>query len=178
MEMGFRPLTRADFPLLAQWLGAPHVQRWWREASDPGSVEASYGPAVDGSDPTEHFVVEVDGRPIGMVQRCRLRDYPDYQRALSAAGAPADAATLDYLIGEAAWSGRGLGPAVIAEAVQAAWRRYPEVVAIVIAVQQDNRPSWRALEKAGFRRAWSGVVDSEDPSDNGRSYVYLLPRPA
>jgi aminoglycoside 6'-N-acetyltransferase len=44
-------------------------------------------------------------------------------------------------------------------------------------VQIENRPSWRALEKAGYRRTWSGLVDSGDPSDDGPSHVYVLDRP-
>jgi aminoglycoside 6'-N-acetyltransferase len=163
-------------PLLSRWLAAPHVARWWREPSDASSVQAAYGPAIDGEDPTEVLIAEFDGRPIGMLQRYLLSDNPDYQRALSPAGAPAAAASLDYLIGEEELTGRGIGPAMIAEGSAGIWRR-PEIVAIVVAVQQDNRPSWRALEKVGYRRAWSGTIASGDPSDAGPSYAYVLDRP-
>ena len=52
------------------------------------------------------------------------------------------------------------------------------VVAIVVTVQIENRRSWRALEKAGYRRTWSGFVHSGDPSDDGPSHVYVLDRPS
>lgn len=175
--MVLRPSTRADLPLLASWLAAPHVARWWREPNDASSVQAAYGPAIDGDDPTEVLVAESDGRPIGMLQRYLLSDNPDYAHALAPAGAPGAAASLDYLIGEEALTGRGLGPAMIAEGSAGIWRRHPDIVAIVVAVQQDNRPSWRALEKARYRRTWSGTVESGDPSDAGPSYVYALERP-
>ena len=39
--------------------------------------------------------------------------------------------------------------------------RYPSECRIVVDLQQDNVASWKALEAAGFRRAWAG--DSSQP---------------
>jgi aminoglycoside 6'-N-acetyltransferase len=153
------------------------VKRWWREPGDADAVQAAYGPAIDGTDPTELLIAELEGRPIGMLQRYRLADNPDYERALQPAGAPRPAAGLDYLIGDRELTGRGLGPVIITQGSVGAWTAYPEIVAIVVSVQVENRRSWRALEKAGYRRTWSGVVDSGDPSDDGPSHVYALHRP-
>lgn len=107
-----------------------------------------------------------------------LTGNPGYERALEPSGAPRPAAGIDYLIGEPDLTGRGLGPSMIAQGAADAWTAYPEIVAIVVVVQVDNRPSLRALEKAGYRRVWSGIVDSGDPSDDGPSHVYLLDRPS
>jgi aminoglycoside 6'-N-acetyltransferase len=177
VKLTLRQLGRADLPQLSRWLEAPHVKMWWRETGDADSVAAEYGPAIDGTDPTELLIAELDGRPIGMLQRYRLADNPDYERALEPAGAPRPAAGIDYLIGESHLTGRGLGPLMIAQASTAAWTVYPDIVAIVVTVQIDNRRSWRALEKAGYRRTWSGFIDSGDPSDDGPGYVYVLNRP-
>jgi aminoglycoside 6'-N-acetyltransferase len=178
MDLTFRALDRADLPRLGQWIAASHVQPWWREPADPASVEAAYGPAIDGPDPTELFVVQLDGRPIGFIQRCLLRDNSDYGEALSRAGTDPDAATIDYLIGDPTLVGQGLGTQLIATFVADTWVRHPDVDSIVVAVQQDNVASWRVLEKSGFRRVWSGVVDSGHPSDDGDSHVYELSRVA
>ncbi|MDP9387090.1 MAG: acetyltransferase [Actinomycetota bacterium] len=173
MSLRFRPLRREDFALLAQWLAEPHVERWWREEHSPAAIEANYGGAVDGVDPSEVFVVVRDDEPIGLVQRGRLRDDPEWEQALAVAPTPTNAATLDYLIGTEALLGHGLGGEIIRRFVEDTWTRYPEIAAIVVSVQQDNRRSWRALEKAGFERAWAGMVESGDPSDSGPSYVYV-----
>jgi aminoglycoside 6'-N-acetyltransferase len=173
----FRPLRRDDFPLLGTWLAAPHVRRWWPEDPDPAALEAAYGPAVDGPDPTELFVAEHDGHPIGFVQRYRLVDNPAWQRALAPAGAPTDGAGIDYLIGEEQRTGQGLGPSLIAAFVDDTWPRYPGVSAVVVGVLEENRRSWRALEKAGFLRIRTGQLDSHDPSDAGISAVYVRTRP-
>lgn len=176
-RLGFRRLTREDFPLLSRWLAQPHVQRWWRQDPSPDAVEADFGPAVDGSDPTEILIVLDGQRPVGLVQSYRIGDHPAWHRALTVIAAPADAVGIDYLIGEPDATGRGLGPTTIRRFVDEIWRRYPSTPAVVVPVQQHNPASWRALEKAGFRRVWSGVLRSDDPSDEGPSHVYELARP-
>jgi aminoglycoside 6'-N-acetyltransferase len=172
----FTPLHRADFPLLGEWMAAPHVEPWWREAYDPASIEARYGPAVDGTDPTELFIVRRDGQPVGFIQRYLIDDNPDWKRSLEPAAVPEPALGVDYMIGREDLLGQGLGPAIIDRCVREAWRRYPHVVAAAADVDPHNRRSWRALEKCGFRRVWSGTIVSDDPSDNGPAYVYVRMR--
>lgn len=162
--------------MLSHWLAAPHVQRWWREEHELDAVEARYGPLVDGVDPTQVFVVEGDGEPIGLVQRYRIRDNPEWERTLAVAMTPPDAAGIDYLLGDEALTGRGVGAEMVERFAEDTFACYPDCAAIVVGVQQANRRSWRALEKAGFRRTWSGVLDSDDPSDEGPSHVYLRHR--
>jgi len=177
MSLEFRPLTRDDFPMLSGWLAAPHVARWWREEHDPMVVEGNYGPCVDGADPTEVFVVEREGQSIGMIQRYRFSDNPGWHRALAVGVDVDDAAGIDYLVGVEKLTGWGLGTQIVSRFVEDTWGRYKDIPAIVIAVQQGNRASWRVLEKAGFERVWAGTVDSGDPSDDGQSYICVLYRP-
>lgn len=173
----FRPLARDDFSRLAIWLAAPHVHRWWREDPDPAAIESRYGPGVDGTDPGEAFVVERDGQPIGLIQRYRFDDNPAWRDSLRVAGTPSDAAGLDYLIGEESRLGQGLGPALLSQFLADTWVRYPDVSAVVVNVDPANRRSWRALEKVGFQRAWSGEIESDDPSDAGPNHIYVSFRP-
>ena len=53
-----RPLARADLARLSGWLAEPHVARWWRDPNDLAAVTATYQPCIDGTDPTEVFVIE------------------------------------------------------------------------------------------------------------------------
>jgi aminoglycoside 6'-N-acetyltransferase len=173
VQVSFRPLRRADFPVLASWLSMPHVAEFWRDESTPEAVEAAYGPMVDGDDPTEGFVVELDERPVGFVQRYLIGDYPQWQAAVG--GTPG--AGVDYLLGVPELIGVGLGPRVLSRFSALTFDRYPDAHAVTVAVAQANRRSWRALEKAGFTRVFAGTIDSGDPSDEGPSYLYVLRRP-
>ena len=116
-------------------------------------------------------------RPTGFIQRYLFIDNPEWQSTLLAAGAPADGAGIDFFIGDVALIGMGMGPKMIDQFVETTWLRYPEVPAIVVNVSSENRRSWRALEKAGFVRLWSGLLESDDPSDEGLNHVYLCGRP-
>jgi aminoglycoside 6'-N-acetyltransferase len=151
----------------------PHVEPWWREPYDAGSIEKSYGACVDGLDPTELFVIEREGRPTGFIQCYLLDDNPSWKSSLAPTGEHEKAVGIDYLIGDEALTGIGLGPEIIYAFVELTWHRYPSASEIVVAVQQDNRRSWRALEKAGFERTWSGDLESDDPSDAGPNFVYV-----
>lgn len=175
--VGIRPMGWGDLPTLTGWLAEPHVRRWWRrEPSDLASVEARYGSCLNGSDPTELFVIEDSARPVGMVQRYLFADEPEWALALAGIADVAGAAGIDYLIGDPEAVGRGIGTAAISAFVPVVFDWRP-VGSIVVSVDQVNRASWRLLERVGFRRVWAGELDSPDPSDGGPQYVYVLPRP-
>ena len=173
-----RPITGADLGQLARWLAEPHVAQWWRDPAELPSVRERYLPCIDGTDPTEVFVIEVAGRPAGIIERYLVADDPGWARAVAATGAVAGcAAGIDYLIGNLALTGRGYGTGVITAFTPMTFARYPEAEAVVAAPQQANVASWRALERAGYRRWWSGRLDSADPGDAGPAYLYGIRRP-
>ena len=143
-------LRNSDLPQLSRWLEAPHVKHWWRQPGDAAAVEAAYSPAIDGADPTELLHRRARRSTGRHAPALPARGQPRLSSgALEPAGAPRPAAGLDYLIGDPDLTGRGFGPSMIAEGSVGAWLAYPDVVAIVVTVQIENRRSWRALEKAG-----------------------------
>lgn len=154
-------------------MAEPHVARWGFGPRDADELASKYGPFIDGADlRTSHFVIEHQTVAVGLVQHYRVRDYPEWSDALRRP----EAAGIDYLIGDGDRCGKGLGTIVIRRFVAVTFAAYPDVLSVVAAPQQANVGSWRALEKAGFRRVWEGVPDSDDPSDSGPAYVYELPR--
>jgi len=142
--ISFRPITPDDVSLLAEWLEREHVKRWWRDER-----------ADDYVDPNEHFLIEVDGRPVGIVQTYLVDDYPDWKEVV---GDEPDLAGVDLLIGEEDLVGIGLGPAVLEQFSREVVFARPETAAVVATVEEPNRRSWRAFEKAGFRH----VADVEE----------------
>jgi aminoglycoside 6'-N-acetyltransferase len=174
----FRPLARDDFGLLGTWLGRAHVERWWQHDPSPTAVEDDFGDGVDGDDPIEYFVIVLDGRDVGLIQRYRYGDEDEWMSVMGVIGdLHPDTVGIDYLIGDEELTGRGIGTAVIAAFVADTWRRFPVAPAIVVDVDPSNRPSWRVLERNGFERIWSGDLDAPDPRDAGPCVVYRLRRP-
>ena len=123
-DVGFRPLTADDLPLLYEWLGREHVRRWWGRRAAYEEAIAEYLNSIEGRDPTDLYVIVVAGQDVGLVQTYLLADYPDYAALI---GAGDEAAGLDLFLGEADLTGSGLGTYVIrtfaSEVVFAAPRR-------------------------------------------------------
>jgi aminoglycoside 6'-N-acetyltransferase len=67
----FQPLRKDHLPLLRDWLAREHVRRWWR---DPIESLAEYEQAIDGLDPTDHYLILLDGRPVGMIETYLVSD--------------------------------------------------------------------------------------------------------
>ena len=49
--LAWRPLTAADFPLLAKWLREPQVARWWNHGYSAEAVERDFGASARGEEP-------------------------------------------------------------------------------------------------------------------------------
>ena len=176
--VAFRPLRREDFPLLSRWLAEPLVDRWWNDEASPEAVERDYGPVVDGLEPTDVFLVVTD-RPVGLVQRYAISAYPEDLEELAAlCELPAGALSIDYLLGEPAARGHGLGTEMIRTFVARSWTACPGADDVVVPVAAGNRASWRTLERAGFVRIAEGPLAPDNPIDPPDHYVYRITRPA
>lgn len=174
----FRPLAKSDLGDLVRWLARPHVRQWWSGPTDVEAVADKYQPRIDGTIPTEVFVIELDGHAVGIIQRYRVADHPDHERALATTAVDLrSAASLDYLVGEPELAGRGIGSAAIAAFTERLYADLADVDLVAVTPQAANVASCRALERAGYRLTWTGRLDSDDPSDAGEAALYLHHRP-
>ena len=147
----FRVLRDEDMDLVRAWLLRPHVRRWYDDVAGemyPDDSIAEYRLAMRGDDPTNYFVVELDGRPIGQIQSYLIDDEPEYAAMLQLGRA---AFGIDLFIGESELIGRGHGPALIRAFLRdVGFSRYG-VDLCVIGPATSNVAAIRAYEKAGFR---------------------------
>jgi aminoglycoside 6'-N-acetyltransferase len=174
----WRPLVAADLPMLATWLAEPQVARWWNHETSAAAVRSDFGPSLRGEEPGENLVVLLGGNPVGLLQRSRISDYPEYlEEFLRVLEVPEGAVTLDYLIGDAALRGHGLGTRLVAQAVHETWTDYPDASCVLVPVVAANVGSWRALEKAGLQRVAQGPMTPDNPVDEPLHYVYRVDRP-
>ncbi|HEY6959021.1 MAG TPA: GNAT family N-acetyltransferase [Candidatus Limnocylindria bacterium] len=141
-----------DFPLARRWLLEPHVRRWWhddpKETDFPEGTLRDWRSAIRGEDPTDMFVMEIDGRAIGMIQSYVAQDYADH---IAEIGELSERALeVDLFIGEPGLIGQGHGPALLrAFLLQDLARR--GLAYCVIGPARANVAAIRAYEKIGFR---------------------------
>ena len=174
----WRPVVESDFGLLADWLSRPHVHRYWHHDFSPEGVARDFGPGTRGEEAGEDLLVSFDGVPAALVQRSRIADYAEDLEELSAiVDVPEHAVTIDYLIADLGNTGRGLGTALIRAVVAETWLSYPDAPAIIVPVVAGNVGSWRALEKAGFRRVGEGDMEPDNPVDEPLHVVSRIDRP-
>lgn len=166
----FEPLRVADLPQVKTWLAEPHVAAWWGPPKTLAEVESDYRPAIDGDEPTWHYMVKLDGSPIGMIQWYRWSSYPDEKEDGDIGAQPEDAG-VDYFIGEPQMIGHGIGPLAIGLFLDQIVFSNPDISAVRTSVHVENRRSWRCLEKLGF------VLGAPLPHPKGHSqYVPVLLR--
>lgn len=157
-----RPMTTGDFPDLVRWVNAPHVAKWWDEHRSPEAVAAHYGPALRGEEAVRYWILEVNGRSVGFCQDYRISDHPDYALLC---GRP-DAVGFDYVIGEAAFVGRGLGTKLLWVFLRdIVVPGHPGLSEVFAAPDHRNARSLRVLEKLG---ATQGLWFDEPARDGGR----------
>ncbi len=128
------------------------MRRWWHDDPEehdyPEDTLAGWREAIRGEDPTDMFLIRLDGAPIGVIQSYRVDDHPDYVAELGPL--PERAFSLDVLIGEPALIGQGHGAALIRAFLRGAFERYG-LEYCVIGPSRANAAAVRACEKVGFR---------------------------
>jgi aminoglycoside 6'-N-acetyltransferase len=141
----FQPLREDDLTLVRDWVGREHVRRWWRDPIEEAIDKRRRG-IEEGR--TDQYLIVVEGRPAGLIQTYLVADSPDWEAIV---GAEPGLAGVDLLIGEEELVGRGVGPQVLKAFAREVVFARPETNACVATVEEPNRRSWRAFEKAGFR---------------------------
>ncbi|NUS44621.1 MAG: GNAT family N-acetyltransferase [Mycobacteriaceae bacterium] len=176
--ISWRRLDERDFPLIAQWLGQRHVARWWAHETSDEAVRRDFGPSARREEPNQDWLALIDGTPVGLMQRCRWDDYPEYiDEVAPILAVPNSAISLDYLVGEPTLIGCGLGTRMMQSMLAKTWRDCPDSNTAIVPVHADNIASWRMLEKAGFRRVAIGDLTPDNPIDDKRHVIYRTDRP-
>lgn len=159
-EYVFRSVTVADLPLLAEWLGKPHVRRWWSEPEEAlASIEEHLRDLA-----VEPYIVTFADRDFAFIQVADLDDEDD--AALD--GQPDGTCGIDQFIGVEALLGKGHGPAFMAQFCQSLFDRGKNRV--LVDPHPDNAFAIRAYTKAGFQRL------GETTTNYGRALLMALDR--
>jgi RimJ/RimL family protein N-acetyltransferase len=166
VRIGFRPLTASDLPLLHEWLQREHVRLWWTDRETYGEVVQRYLPQIEGSKPTDPYLILLDDRPGGFIQTYHVSDYPEYGKLVAV---EEGVAGVDLLIGKQELTGRGFGTEALRSFVRDIVFSNPEIHACIADPDAENVASLRAFQKAGFRI----VREFVDPTDHCRLHALL-----
>lgn len=168
MRVGFRAMELDDLRLMHRWLQRPHVNRWWGRRETYEEVLDRYLPAIDGRDPTDLFLVLLEGREIGFIETYLVEDYPGYATLI---GVGDGTAGVDLFIAERSLTGQGIGSEILRRFVSEIVFAKATTRRCVAGPEAANVASMRAFEKAGFHVVREFVED-------GRPHVLVqLDRP-
>jgi len=79
VRVAFRPLSASDLPLVHDWLQRGHVRRWWTDRETYDEVVQHYLPAIEGSEPTDLYLILSDNQSVGFIQTFRVSDHREYR---------------------------------------------------------------------------------------------------
>lgn len=109
-KLNLRPLCDADIALMTQWLNKDYIIKWYNDPEDwLTEINARHGEYSW----LHHFIVMDGDTPIGFCQYydCfdanELEDWYDVSER-------GDTFSIDYLIGDEAYLGKGYGKAIVA----------------------------------------------------------------
>ena len=166
MRIGFRPLIADELPLMYEWLQREHIQRWWTGRETYDEVVQHYLPAIEGSEPTDLYLILSDGLPVGFIQTYRVSDYPEYRDLVAV---EEGVAGVDLFVAEPELTGRGFGSEALRRFVADVVFSNPAIHACIADPDAENVASLRTFGKAGFRVVRQFV----DPSDDDRLHALL-----
>lgn len=127
----------------------------------PDAAIEEYREAIQGRDPTYHYLAQIDRRSVGMFQHYRIADDPEYAAALDLGE---DAIGVDLFIGETDLIGRGHGPAMLRQFLRDVAFPFHGIEVCVIGPSVHNLAAIRAYEKVGFRALREvRIPDEPDP---------------
>ncbi|MCL2671779.1 MAG: acetyltransferase [Clostridiales bacterium] len=139
------PSSTGDVPLVEAWLRAPHIQPWYEHPESWGTELAERRSEFRF---ISHWIAEFEGQAIGFCQYYDCYDSKEYEDWGIDIPARNEIYSIDYLIGDPACLRQGCGTAMIRELLQKL--RALGAKRIIVAPDEQNAASNRALEKCGF----------------------------
>lgn len=148
--------------MLHRWLNTPLLVDVWNHGRNVTfeEVRAKYEPRIRGEQPTDPYLILLDGRPSGYVQTYLCADYAaDFPWF----GDLEHTASVDIFIGEEEYRGRGLGAPILRRFLDLHVFSRTGVRRCVILPAERNARAIRTYEKAGFRSVGTGHDPEPEP---------------
>jgi RimJ/RimL family protein N-acetyltransferase len=151
-KITFRPLQENDLLLMHRWLNTPHVSEWYnifgKNNPSQDEVNKKYPPRIKGNEPVDCYTINYDNKPIGMIQSCKIDDFPDEKANF---GIDRNCAGIDLFIGEENYVHRGLGSFIVRQFLRELVFQKYDVDCCIVDPEVNNEIALKAYYKAGFR---------------------------
>ncbi|HWP80290.1 MAG TPA: GNAT family N-acetyltransferase [Candidatus Acidoferrum sp.] len=144
-ELALRALNDADMDLLASWLNKDYVLKWYHDADEwLAEIRGRHGAYS-----WIHHFIAVEGKtPVGFCQYYDCYDAKELEDWYHVS-TPGDTFSIDYLIGNEAYLGKGYGKAIVGlltNAIQAA----ESAKRIIVQPEKENHASNHVLTATGY----------------------------
>lgn len=138
-----RQLREEDVDQFEKWLYTPHVAKWYHDPLDwIDEVKKRNGEFSF----LHHFIVELDGKPIGFCQFYEYRHSgEDWHGNTDIYGTY----SIDYLIGNAEYLGQGFGKEIIKLLIEKI-KLQNNAKRVIVQPEQENKASCNTLLSCGF----------------------------
>lgn len=133
------PIETQEFETAAGWLSDPQINRWLTSEWRGLDVSSRMIAVTVRNKRNRVYTVRLDGTPCGLVG---LSDIDTADRT----------GMIWYLLGDRAFSGRGVTSRAVGAAVRLAFEEL-DLASVYAWIMEDNVSSRRVLEKNGFREA-------------------------
>jgi len=150
-SVSIRKMQHTDYEIMSQWLSTKEVLEFYGNVNAPFTlqqVKDKYEPRVNGEIPVVPYIVELDDKPIGFMQRYLIDD-----EQKEAWGYPADFIIfgIDQFIGYPELFNKGVGTKMIKLFIEDI-ARDKEVNRIILDPEMSNIRAIRVYEKCGFQK--------------------------
>ena len=148
----------ADYRLLDAWCGDEEVYRYFEQRIlNPEEIRRKYRPRTREDAAVPVYMIEYEGRPVGIVQHQRMNDEEG-------------AYEIDLFIGEAEARSRGVGRRCV-ELIARHLFEEKGARALVMCPLRENVRAVRCYQKCGFKE--KRRFSAPDTIGNMQEYVYM-----
>ena len=159
----FTPVNKDFRPLIHAWLSEAHVREWFYGDGLKKTLE-DLDAFFLGSSIFQHWLAYEGGVPFGYLLTSKVRkdEQDEYSRFCVSEG---DAITLDVLIGNTDYLGKGLTHHMIQEFLET---QFSDVEEVLIDPEVMNHKAIHVYQKAGFT-----IVDQFIPSHSSKPHYMM-----
>ena len=142
-QLKLRSFTDADIPLLSDWLNKEYILKWYE---DPDAWLTEIKGRTEKFSFITHFIALYDGKPVGFCQYYSCANAgEEWYGDIPVEGSY----SLDYLIGEEEYLGKGLGKGIIQLLIMEVFQQV-DAERIIVRPEAENGASCGALLASGF----------------------------